>query len=60
MDLLARILLHLRRTGVTTTRFGRDVVNDPRFVADLLHGREPRLSTERRVHAWLDSQGAAR
>ena len=60
MDLLSRILLYLRRTGMTATRFGRLAVNDPRFVEDLLHGREPRVATARRVHAWLDTQGAAR
>lgn len=60
MDLLARILPYLRRTGMAATRFGRVVVNDPRFVEDLLRGREPRITTIRRVHAWLDAQGAAR
>ncbi len=60
MDLLARIHTYLRRTGTTATRFGRDVLNDPRFVEDLLRGRQPRRSTARRVHAWLDQQGAAR
>jgi hypothetical protein len=60
MDLLARILTYLRCTGMAATRFGRLVLNDPRFVGDLLRGREPRMTTVRRVHAWLDGQGAAR
>ncbi len=60
MDLLARILPYLRRTGMATTRFGRLVVNDPRFVEDLRRGREPRVTTARRVHAWLDGQDGAR
>jgi hypothetical protein len=54
MHLLTRILHHLHRTGTPPTRFGRDVVNDPRFVHDLRNGREPRIDTEQRVHAWLD------
>ena len=56
MHLLTRIQHHLRRTGTTPTRFGRDVVGDPRFVADLRNGREPRDGTAARVHAWLDAQ----
>ncbi|NIJ34286.1 hypothetical protein [Sphingomonas oligoaromativorans] len=54
MHLLTRIQRHLRRTGTPPTRFGREVVGDPRFVADLRNGREVRSATEARVHAWLD------
>lgn len=54
MHLLTRILRHLRRTGTSPTSFGRQVVGDPRFVADLRNGREVRSSTAARVHAWLD------
>ncbi len=56
MHLLMRIQRHLRRTGTPATRFGREVVGDPRFVLDLRNGREPREDTVRRVHAWLDGQ----
>jgi hypothetical protein len=31
----------LRETGMAATRFGRDAVQDPRFVLDLRLGREP-------------------
>lgn len=58
MDLLPRIERHLRRTKMKPAVFGRAVVRDPRFVFDLRLGREPRIATERRVHAWLDAQGA--
>ena len=56
MHLLTRIQRHLRRTGTTATRLGRDAVGDPRFVFDLRNGREPRDDTVARVHAWLDGQ----
>jgi 2,4-dienoyl-CoA reductase-like NADH-dependent reductase (Old Yellow Enzyme family) len=55
MHLLSRIQRHLRRTGTSPTAFGREVVHDPRFVHDLRNGREPRVDTERRIHAWLDA-----
>ena len=55
MHLLRRIELYLRRSGTPPTRFGREVVHDPRFVFDLRNGREPRSHTAARVTAWLDS-----
>ncbi len=58
MDLLPRIERYLRRTRMKPALFGRAAVNDPRFVFDLRLGREPRIKTMRRVHAWLDAQGA--
>ncbi len=58
MTLLRRIERYLRETDTPATRFGRDAVRDPRFVFDLRLGREPRIETERRVHAFLDARGA--
>lgn len=58
MDLLPRIERYLRRTQMKPAVFGRAVVRDPRFVFDLRMGREPRIKTLRRVHAWLDAQDA--
>lgn len=55
MHLLRTIELHLRRTGTPPTRFGREVLGDPRFVLDLRNGREPRESTQRRVFAYLQT-----
>ena len=61
MHLLRRIERYLRKSDMPPTRFGRETVRDPRFVFDLRSGREPRIETERRVHAWLDArEGAAR
>ncbi|HET8612964.1 MAG TPA: hypothetical protein VFL92_09390 [Sphingomonas sp.] len=60
MHLLCRIKRHLRATGLTPTRFGRLVVNDPRFVEDLENGRQVRAATAARVHAWLDQRGERR
>jgi hypothetical protein len=53
MHLLSMIERHLRNSGVAPTRFGRDAVNDPRFVLDLRNGREPRPSTAERVSAYI-------
>lgn len=54
MTLLRHIELYLRASATTPTRFGREVVRDPRFVFDLRNGREPQRRTEQRVRAWLD------
>jgi hypothetical protein len=54
MHLLSMIERHLRNSGVAPTRFGRDAVNDPRFVLDLRNGREPRAATAERVSAYID------
>ena len=53
MHLLSVIEKHLRRSGTPPTRFGRDVVGDPRFVLDLRNGRQPRERTILRVGAYL-------
>ena len=54
MHLLRRIERHLRASGTPPTRFGREVLHDPRFVFDLRNGREPRSSTARRVAEYLE------
>jgi len=54
MLLLPRIELHLQRRRMAPTRFGREAVNDPRFVFDLRDGRHPREATASRVCAYLD------
>ncbi|MFL6829181.1 MAG: hypothetical protein ACJ8D5_01000 [Sphingomicrobium sp.] len=45
----------LRQSDVAATRFGRDVVGDPRFVYDLRNGRDPRPATVARVRAYLET-----
>lgn len=52
--LLRKIEMFLRSSDVTPTRFGRDAVNDPRFVFDLRRGREPRAQTVARVVEFLE------
>jgi hypothetical protein len=57
--LAVQILRDVEKFLVTSntppTRFGRDVVGDPRFVFDLRRGREPRERTVKRVRAYLES-----
>lgn len=53
MHLLRRIEIYLRRSGTSPTRFGREAVRDPCFVAQLRNGREPRAAVRRRVCAYL-------
>jgi 2,4-dienoyl-CoA reductase-like NADH-dependent reductase (Old Yellow Enzyme family) len=52
-SLLRQIENHLRQTGMTPTRFGRESVRDPRLVHDLKNGREPGRSICARVIAYL-------
>ena len=54
MHIRRRIEQYLRRTKTAPTRFGRDVLDDPRLVFDLRNGRELREKTAKRVLAWLD------
>ena len=53
VHLLREVEKFLRSTDVAPTRFGRDVMGDPRFVFDLRNGREPRESTAERVRNFL-------
>ena len=55
MYLLREVEKFLRRSDVAPTRFGRDVVGDPRFVFDLRNGRSPRPKTIARVRAYLET-----
>lgn len=56
-NLLHAIELGLRRTGMTPSRFGREVARDPRLVFDLRRGRQLRDNTERRVRGYLAGMG---
>ena len=55
MSLLREVEKFLRQSDVAPTRFGRDVVRDPRFVFDLRNGRDPRPTTVARVLAYLET-----
>jgi hypothetical protein len=54
VSILRKIEIFMRTSDVTAARFGRDAVNDPRFVFDLRNGREPRPETIARVIDFLE------
>jgi hypothetical protein len=56
MSLLMQIDEHLRQTKMPESRFGREAIGDPNFVADLRDGRRPRPTTARRVLAHIARQ----
>jgi 2,4-dienoyl-CoA reductase-like NADH-dependent reductase (Old Yellow Enzyme family) len=56
VQLLREVEKYLRTNAVAPTRFGRDVLGDPRFVFDLRRGREPRPRTVKRVQSFLQGQ----
>ena len=56
MQLQRRIERYLRASGTPPTRFGRDVVKDPRLVSDLRRGREVGSAVAARINAYLDQQ----
>ena len=60
MELRRRINLFLRRSRMPPTTFGREAINDPRFMRDLINGRELRKKTAERIVAWLDSRDSRR
>lgn len=55
VHLLRTVEKYLRESDMAPTRFGRNVVGDPRFVFDLRRGRDPRPATVERVRAYLEA-----
>ncbi len=55
MHLLREVEKFLRQGDLAPTRFGREVVGDPRFVFDLRKGRDPRPRTVARVRAYMET-----
>ena len=55
VHLLREVEQFLRISEIPATRFGREVMHDPRFVFDLRRGREPRIRTVTRVRAYLEA-----
>ncbi len=53
MHLLWLVERHLRGSGTTPTRFGREAAGDPRFVFDLRRGRRAGPKMEARVLSFL-------
>jgi hypothetical protein len=60
MHLLSMIERYLAESGITPSRFGRDAMGDPGFVATLRRGRLPRDSTIARVTAYIRAARGAR
>ena len=61
-ELALEVKRALQRHNIPASRFGREVANDPGFVADLERGREPRAKVKARVRAYnaaLDMREAA-
>jgi len=54
VNLLREVEKYLRQSELAPTRFGREVLRDPRFVFDLRNGRDPRPRTVARVRAYLE------
>ena len=52
--LIRKIERFLRRTDMPPTVFGRLAMNDPRFVADLRNGREPREKSAARAEDFMN------
>jgi len=53
MSLLIDIDRFLRRFDMPPTRFGREAVNDPRFIFDIRNGRECGSKIRSRVYAYI-------
>jgi hypothetical protein len=54
MITLYQIENFMKMKCVPPTRFGREAVNDPRFVFDLRRGREMGKKTRGRVEAYIN------
>lgn len=55
--ILLEIERHLRRTGISDRKFGREAVGDSALVHDLRRGRDPSSRTIARIRAYI-GQGA--
>lgn len=51
----SRVTTYLKRTGISPTTFGREVLNDPAWVSRLLNGLEPKERTRDKVLAAMKS-----
>ena len=60
MHLLHTVRQHLKITGTSATRFGREAIGDPGLVFDLTRGRECRPETAARVLAHIERRGVRR
>ncbi|MFM9827508.1 MAG: hypothetical protein ACKVOB_02030 [Sphingomonas sp.] len=58
MAVLRDIEHFLARAKMAPTRFGREVVNDPRLVLDMRNGREPRPTTVAKIRSYIGEMRA--
>lgn len=58
MNLLQKIECYLEESGMSSSRFGRIAVSDPRLVTDLRNGRCLRPRTEKRILDLLTTMNA--
>lgn len=57
-ELLAEILAYCEANGLSRAEFGRQAMNDPRFVYDLEGGRECRRATVERARGFMRERAA--
>jgi len=55
--LIIEIERFLRKHDMAETRFGREVVRDPRLVSDVRNGRALRPATEAKVRGFMEGYG---
>lgn len=53
---LEEIEIFVNERGITESRFGREALNDPNFVANLRNGRSPSFRTVDRVREYIRDQ----
>lgn len=54
----ARVAAYLKRTGISPTTFGRDVLGDSAWVLRLMKGAEPKERTRNKVLAAIKAAKA--
>jgi hypothetical protein len=54
--LARKVGAHIKRAGISATRFGYEAAGDPGFVRKLHRGHDFRMSTLERVQAFLKNQ----
>lgn len=58
--LIRSVETFLRRHAMSPTMFGREAAQDPRLVADLRSGREPRSPLDQRLRGFMEGFEFAR
>lgn len=53
LDFVAEVEAFLRLSGLNATQFGKDALNDTRFVFMIRKGRSPSLKTVERVREFM-------